>query len=203
MILEEIVGGFVSILTSLFIQAPLISHENQQLQYTLFYDTNPEQEEVNDGLIHREYETETSEELPYYESGSMASIHIEAEPDYCESLIRSLKANMGFLTAAVFILASFSVGLVFFDLNTTDVCVEWNNVSQHVQTLRMIGMSAKLVPLFSWFPVCIAMLWGYEEFRKNYLACLFVSSFVPGALSCAYRIIMFKKFTDLIYNAYR
>ena len=202
MILEEIVGSFVSIVSSLFVQTPSISRENQQRQYTLINDANREQEEVYDGLIHREYGTEISEELPYNESGSMATIHTEAERDYCESLVRSWKANMGFLTAVVFILGSFAVGLVLVDLNTSNACVEWNNVSQHVQRLRMIGQCVQLVPLFSWFPVCIAMLWCYEEFRRNYLACLFVSSFVPGAISCACRIIMFKKFTYLIYNAY-
>ena len=203
MIFEEIVGGFVSVLSSLFVQTPPISRENEQRQYTLINDANPEQEIVYDGLIHREYETETSEELPYYDSGSMVSFHTEAKRGYCESVIRSWKANMGFLISVVFILGSLSVGLAFVDLNTSNVCVEWKNVSQHVQTLRMIGMSMKLVPLFSWFPVRIAMLWGYEEFRENYLGCLLVSSFVPGTLSCAYRIIMFKKFTDLIYNVYR
>ena len=208
MILEEIVGSFVSLLSTLFVQTPPpISRQIHQQEYTLIYDVNPEEDEVPDDLIHREYETETPQESPYYDSGSMASTHTVVAHDFCEFLGRSWKANVGFFTAVVFILGSIIVGLVFVDLNTSNVCVEWtftnSNLSHHVRTLRMIGMSVKLVPLFSWFPVCIAMLWGYEEFRKNYLVCLFVSSFVPGVLCCAYRIIMIKKFTDLIYNPYR
>ena len=210
MILEEIVGSFVSLLSSLFVQTPPpISREIHQREYTLIYDVNPEEDEVPNGLIHREYEQETPPELPHYEHGSLASIHtlVGAGHDFCESLVRSLKANVGFLIAVVFILGSLIVVIVFLDLNTNDACVEWaltnSSIPQHVRMLKMIGMSVMLVPLFSWFPVCIAMLWGYEEFRKNYLACLFVSSFVLGALCCTYRIIMIKKFTDLIYNPYR
>ena len=211
MILEEIVGSFVSLLSSLFVQTPPISREIHQREYTLIYDVNPEEEEVSNGLIHREYESETPQELPYYEDGSLASIHtvVGVGHDFLESLLRSLEANVGFLVAVVFIIASLIVVIVFLDLNTNDACVEWvltnSSIPRHVRMLKLIGMSVKLVPPFSWFPVCIAMLWGYEEFRKNYLACLFVSSFVPGVLCCTYRIIVMNKFTDLnySYNVYR
>ena len=210
MILEEIVGSFVSLLSSLFAQTPPpISREIHQREYTLIYDVNPEEEEVPDGLTHQEYEPETPQESPYYEHGSLTSIHtlVGVRHNLLESLVRSLKTNVGFLVVVVFLLGSLIVVIVFLDLNTNDACVDWaltnSSIPQHVRVLKMIGMSVSLVPLFSWFPVCIAMLWGYEEFRRNYLACLFVSSFVPGVLCCAYRIIMIKKFTDLIYNAYR
>ena len=207
MILEEIVGSFVSLLSTLFVQTPPpISREIHQREYTLIYDVNPEQEEVPNDLIHRQYKVEAPDELPYYDSGTMASTHTVVGHDFCESLGRSWKANVGFFIAVVFILSSIIVGLVFLDFNTSNVCVEWtqnSGVPQRVQTLKIIGKSVRLVPLFSWFPVCIAMLWGYKELRKNYLACLFVSSFVPGAVTCAYRIIMIKKLNDLNYSVYR
>jgi hypothetical protein len=51
MILEELFGSFVSLLSSLTIKTPAISRENLQRECTLIFEENPEP----DGLIHREY----------------------------------------------------------------------------------------------------------------------------------------------------
>jgi hypothetical protein len=207
MFLEELCGSCVGLFSSLIIQTPPISRENLQSEYTLISVSNPEEGEVYDGLIHREYEQEAPIEVPYYEDGTFVSMQAVTERNFFESFIRSLKANVGLITAVVVILGSLTVGVVYVDLNSNDACIEWMHknlsVPAHVQILRIVGMSVKLLPLFSWFPACIALLWGFREFKKNYLARLFFCAFVPGSITCAYRIIMLDKFTKVTYNPYR
>ena len=43
----------------------------------------------------------------------------------------------------------------------------------------------------SWFPVCIAMLWPFQEFKKNYLCRLCTIVFVTALITWVYKIIMF------------
>ena len=208
MILEELVGSWVALVSSFFAQAPPIFRENLQTEHTsLISVPNPKQEEVIDGLIHREYEQKVPTEEPYYEDGTFVQIQTDETRNFFKSFVRSFKTNIGLIAAVVIILAELTVGLVFVDLNTNDVCTKWIyknlNVSSHVKTVRKVGMSVRLLPLFSWFPVSIAMLWGFREFKRNYFVGLFLCSFVTGSITCVYKIIMFHKFTNLVYNIYR
>ena len=206
MFLEELFGSCVALFSSLIIQTPPISRGNLQRECTLISVPNSEQDEVYDGLIHREYEQEAPTEVPYYEDGMFVLMQADTRRNFSESFIRSLKTNVGLIISVVFILGSLTVGVVYVDL-ACEPCLEWRDknvsVPARVKTLRIVGMSVKLLPLFSWFPACIVMLWGFKEFKKDYLACLFFSAFVPGSITCVYRIIMFDKFTDVAYNLYR
>ena len=207
MILEELIGSWVALASSVFTQAPPISQENLQEEYTLISVPNIEQQEAINGLIHCEYKQEGLADLPYYEDGTFIRIQAEETRSFSKSFVRSLKTNIGLITAVVFILGVLIVGLVYVDLNTNDVCKEWmqknSDIPTHVQTVQNVAMSVKLLPLFSWFPLSIAMVWGFVEFKRNYLLCLFVCAFVPASITCAYRIIMFHKFTNVIYSIYR
>ena len=183
MILEELIGSLVALVSSLLAQAPPISRENLQREYTLISVPNSEHEEVSNGLIHSEYEHEVPTELPYYDDGTFVLTQADETPSFCESFVRSFKTNTGLVTVVVFILTVLTVGLVFVDLNTNDVCQEWINrnltISSHVKTVRKVGMSVKLLPWFSWFPVSIATLWGFREFKRNYFVGLYDPSH-PG-----------------------
>ena len=207
MILEELIGSWVALASNVFTQAPPISQENLQEEYTFISVPNIEQQEAINGLIHCEYKQEGLADLPYYEDGTFIWIQAEETRSFSKSFVRSLKTNIGLITAVVFILGVLIVGLVYVDLNTNDVCKEWmqknSDIPTHVQTVQNVAMSVKLLPLFSWFPLSIAMVWGFVEFKRNYLLCLFVCAFVPGSITCAYRIIMFHKFTNVIYSIYR
>ena len=207
MILEEIIGSWVALVSSLFAQAPPISRENLQREYTLLSVANLEQQETINGLIHCEYEEEVRTDLPYYEDGTIIQIQADSTQSFCVSLIRSCKTNIGLISAVVFILAALTVGLVFVDLNANDVCIQGIDknlkVSSHAKTVWKVGISVRLLPLFSWFPVSIAMLWGFKEFKRNYFVRLFFCAFVPGFITCTYRFIMFDKFNSLVYNIYR
>ncbi|CAB4004918.1 Hypothetical predicted protein [Paramuricea clavata] len=112
MILEEPFGSCVAIVSRLIIQTPPISRENLQREYTLIFVPNPEQDEVYDGLIHREYKQEAPTEVPYYEDGTFASMQAATRRNSFESFIRSLKANVGLIISVVVILGWLTVGVV-------------------------------------------------------------------------------------------
>ena len=207
MFLEEVVGSCAALVSSLITQTPPISRENLQREYTLISVPNAEQDEVYDGLIHREYEQEVQSEVPYYEDGTFVSVETDARRNFCESFTRSCETNIVLIMAVVFILGSLTVGLVYVDLNTNDVCIEWMHknlsVPSHVQKVKIVGMSVKLLPLFSWFPVSVAMLLGFTKFKQNYLVSLFFCALVPGSITCVYRVVMSDKFINVVYNLYR
>ena len=210
MILEEFIGCFVALISSVFVETPQISRETLQRDYTLIFEENPEQDELYDGLIHREYEKEAQPELRYYEEERSVLVQVNQQPkrNFCESFIRSCKTNIGLVLAA-FIIGLFTIGIVYIDLNTSDACIEWMNnklvVPVRVQILRKIGVSIKLLPLFTWFSAIVIMLWGFKQFKTNYLLCLFICQLLSGSIACVYRIIVFDKIatTTVDYNKYR
>ena len=59
MILEELVGSFVSLVSAFIIGMSPVSRENLQGNCTSIFREVCEKQEVDNGLIHREYEQET------------------------------------------------------------------------------------------------------------------------------------------------
>ena len=163
----------------------------------MIFESNPEREDVYDGLIHREYDQESSAVLPYYEENVSYSDLFPAHDgrtgtNFCESFLRSCKANLGLVTAVLFILGLLTVGLVYVDLNTTNACMEWmhNNftVPSNIQIVRIVGMSVALIPLYAWFPICIIMLWGFSQFKQNYLFCLVARQSIMLSTCMVYKV---------------
>lgn len=199
MILEELLGGFVSLFFRLLFHTPRVAYENLQRDYSLIFEENPERDEAYDGLIHREYEQAQLAELPYYEEnitfwGQDAT---QNRRNFCESLLRSLKTNFGLVMAAIFILGFLIVGVVYLNLHTSIACYQWtqNNfeVPSDVKVVRMVGMVVFLLPIMLWLPSCIALLWGFKEFRKNYLCCLCAIVLLTESITCVYNIFLFDK----------
>ncbi len=200
MILEELIGSFASLFSSLISQTPPISSGTLQRDYSLIFEENPDREEVYDGLIHREYEPETPAELPYYEEDISVLAQVDGKTRRIyKSFLRSCKANIGLVMAVMFILGLLTVGLVYVDLNTTNACIEWihNNftVPSNVRTIRIVGMSATLLPLYAWFPTCVIMLWGFRQFKDNYLLRLILCQSVALSINIAYKVVVFDKIT--------
>ena len=209
MILEELIGSCFALASSVLFPTPSISRDNVLQENWLIHEENNEDEEQCDGLIHSEYERQEPSEAPYYEDGSFVWLQgeLNSRRSFCESLRRSFRTNIGILMAVIFLLSMLTVGVVYVDLNTSDICIEWINknitLPSHVQTLRAVGMSLKLLPMFAWFPICVAMLWGFTEFKKNYFLRLFTCAFLTASTTCVYRIIMSEKFTNVVYTLYR
>jgi hypothetical protein len=126
MFLEELFGSCVALFSSLIIQTPPISRGNLQRECTLISVPNSEQDEVYDGLIHREYEQEAPTEVPYYEDGMFVLMQADTRRNFSESFIRSLKTNVGLIISVVFILGSLTVGVVYVDL-ACEPCLEWRD----------------------------------------------------------------------------
>ena len=194
MILEELFSGLVSLALSLAINAPQIHRENP---FTL--EENPEQEGDYDGLIHHEYEPAQVSELSYCGEDITVSAQHDVKPrrNFCESFLRSCNANVRLILTVVFILGFLILGVVYLDLNTTNACTQWMQkyleIPANVQGLHIFGMCIFLLPVMSWFPVCIAMLWPFQEFKKNYLCRLCTIVFVTALITWVYKIIMFDK----------
>ena len=208
MILEELFGSILSLCSSVITQTPPIFREHGQ--FRLIFEETDEQDEVHDGLVHREYEQRTQSELPYYEDDISASVQtdvVQPSRHVPQSFLRSLKANVGLIAAVVFILGLLTVFAVYVDLNTSDACVQWEHQNHSIPTsiknLRLVGWFIKLLPLFTWFPACIAMLWGFKEFKKNYLSRLLVCQLVIGFMECFYRVVMFDELASHIVTKYR
>ena len=207
MIFEEILGSLISLCSCLITRTPTISQQQQQLKL-IFEETN-EEDEVCEGLIHLEYEEETQPELPYYEEdiSILSQANGQNSRQFVQSLLRSFQANITLIMAVIFILGLLVIGCVYLDLNTTDACTEWMyknySIPRNVKISRTVGMSLDLLPLFTWFPACISMLWGFKEFRKNYLYYLLVCQLVIGSISCVYRIINKEGMSIADYTTHR
>ena len=198
MILEEFVGTLISLGSLLVTQTPPISRENLQRHYWLIFGEHPENEEEQ-GLIHREYELEQTTQIPYYEDLNVSvstSDEFRTQRTVCESLRRSFHVNFVLLLAVVLI-GVVTTALVYVDLNTTDSCIEWQHFNLTVppttKVLQIVGTSAAALPLYMWFPISISMLWGFKEFKHNYLSCLFSSCFI-GTIAVVYRAIFWEQY---------
>ena len=195
MILEELVGVLVSLGTLLFTQAPQISRENLRRHDWLTFEQSSEDEGEEGGLVHREYEPDKADDVPYYEELNVSvSTHTgesRSGRSFCESLRRSVQVNL-VLLLAVISLGLMTIVLVYVDLNTTHSCMEWrhynDSVPSRIKVLRIIGTSLTAVPLYLWIPVTAVMLWGLKEFKENHLSCLFVSCSI-AVLIMVYRIV--------------
>ena len=200
MILEELFGALVSLGSRLVTQVPPISRDSLGRYNWLLVDQSPDDEELHPELIHREYKPDDKEELPYYEelnTSVLASTENNANHGICESLRRSFQVNFVLLLSVV-LLGLITVTLVFVDLNTTNSCIEWRHrshtVSQTRKALQILGKSISAIPLYLWFPASVAMLWGWEEFKKNYRSCLLTSCFAT-CIIMVYRAVLFQKLT--------
>ena len=199
----------ISLCSSLITRTPTISQQQQQL-ILIFEETN-EEDEVCEGLIHLEYEEETQPELPYYEED--ISILVQTDGQHSRHIVqsfwRSFQANITLIMAVIFILGLLVIGRVYFDLNTVEACKVWMhknyNIPRNVKILQAFGLSIQSILIFTWFPACISMLWGFQNFKKNYLFYLLAIQLVIGSITCVYRIMIIGKVptTFVGYNNYR
>ena len=206
MILEELVGVLVSLSTLLITQTPQLSRENLRRYYWVIFEQHTEDEEQEQGLVHREYEPNRTDDSPYYEEIDVSvSTEGRSSRSVCESLRRSFQVNFVLLLAVV-LLGLVTVVLVYVDLNTTNSCIEWKHYNHStpstIRVLQIIGTSLSALPLYLWFPACAAMLWGLKEFKEHHLSCLFTSCFTV-TLTIVYRAVLFDQYSVTSNYKYR
>ena len=193
MILEELVGALVALGSSLIIQTLSLSRQCRPTYDWLVFEDSREDEEGYEDLIHREYEEGEKQEISYYETVDIPVLNTatRARPSICESFRRSVHVNIGLLLAVV-LLGLATIGLVYLDLNTTSNCIEWrhfnHSIPASVNVLQTIGACMAVVPVYLWFPISAAMLWGLKEFKKNYLSCLY-AAFLMTAMAVVYKAV--------------
>jgi hypothetical protein len=208
MILEELIGALVSLGSLLFTPAPQISRRNMRRYYWPIFEQSNQEEENEPGLIHREYEPEQPAQLPYYEELNVSAVmntEFRTSRSVGESLRRSFQVNF-LLLLAVVLLGVITITLVYVDLNTTNSCIKWryynHRIPSTVKVLQIIGTSLTALPLYLWFPVSAVMLWGFKEFKNNYLSCLFASCFT-ATITMVYRAVLFDQYSVTTNYKYR
>ncbi|CAB3983258.1 Hypothetical predicted protein [Paramuricea clavata] len=171
--LEEIIACFLSLFSGLTLDAPRLSRElndstspsNQRTRYT-WEDT-----------IHKEYVSFEEDNLPSETEYVQLGYELRNKPSYIQSLLRSLKANFT-ITLAVLPLALIGIALIYFDLRTVDLCLQWEDknytLSFDVRRIRLIGKGFQKVILYLWFPLFLVVLFGWSEFKRHYSSTILV-----------------------------
>ena len=198
MILEELIGLLASFFSVLISRPPL--HTSRQIPRRgseSTFDQSEEEDVPWVDMIHREYE-ETEQKLQTQTHGYISATYVSVGSEsrlrrtVWQSLQRSLRANLG-IGMAVFPLALFTVGLVYFELNTGQLCFEWkhhnNSISSSVMRWQVIGEDIIQIPINIWFPVTLALLFGWKEFKSNYISTLWVG-FAVGAVVDIYKTFL-------------
>ena len=209
MILEQLIVLLVSFVSVLISRPPQISRQLIPRRGSGSTSDESEEQDVTwVDIMHREYE-ETEQELQtqtdHNTSATYATVGSESRfrPTFWQSLQRSLRANFG-IVMAVIPLGLFAVGLVYFKLNTSELCFEWkhNNrsISSSVTRWRLIGEDIDVVSINIWFPVTLALLFGWKEFKSNYISTLWVG-FAVGAVVVIYKtfLVVFNVFGTNVY----
>ena len=104
-------------------------------------------------------------------------------------------------------LGLFAIGLVYFKLNTSDLCFEWkhhnNSIPSFVTRWQLIGQDIDAMFINIWFPVTLALLFGWNEFKSNYISTLWVG-FAVGSVIVIYKTLLFvfNDFGTEMYETY-
>ena len=211
MILEQLIGLLASFFSMLISRPPHISRQIPRRGSGSTFDESEEEDVPWVDMIHREYE-EAEQELQIqthdYTSATYVSVASESlfRRTFWQSLQRSLRANLG-IVMVVIPLGLFAIGLVYFKLNTSDLCFEWkhhnNSISSFVTRWQLIGEDIDAMFLNIWFPVTLALLFGWNEFKSNYISTLWVG-FAVGAVVVIYKTFLgvFNVFGTEMYEMY-
>ncbi|CAB4021476.1 Hypothetical predicted protein [Paramuricea clavata] len=97
---------------------------------------------------------------------------------YWESIRRSLWTTLT-ITCAMFVPTAFTLAFLYIDLNTTDLCLEWqyhnNTLPFSVKRLRVIGDSVEAVITNLWFPLTMVVVFGWKEFKLRIISVFWYS----------------------------
>ena len=191
---EEIAGMFLSLFSLFWSDRPRVSFREQ---------IDSEEGGVDDGrwqpYINEEYENFlTNEQLnsvlvnerltDYTRLGGASS----GRRSYWESSRKSLWTTLS-VTFAIFPSTVFIIGFLYVDLNTTDLCLEWqyhnNTLPFSVKRLRVIGDSVEAVITNLWFPLTSVVLFGWKEFKLRFLSTFYVA-FIFGGMVIIYYLFL-------------
>ena len=188
MILQDLAGIFLSSLSFFARDVFRLVWKNYQKLHT--YTENEDPPGTTRSVL-----SVTYEQFPNYKTNVMASQNAPARPRFCKTFLNSLWTSITMLLAAL-PLGLFAAVLLFVDLNTANLCSELihNNRSLQAETsvfrLKLIGDISEDLGLFCWFPSTMIFLFGWKEFKANYLIILFCC-FSCACVGIIYKLILF------------
>ena len=113
-------------------------------------------------------------------------------PGMYQSLKKSLEASFTIMVVAL-ALGGFGIVMLCLDLNTSNLCFEWNHrygtLPFPILGWKLFGEVIEAIILNLWFPVTILLLFRWSEFRSNYISILYVGLTV-GVLVAIYKICL-------------
>ena len=197
--LEEI----LALLLSLF---SLVSNETPRVSLRETSNTQEESEDDDRWLpyINEEYNNvDTREEL------TSVSLLLPNEDLYTgynripggsstelKSLWKSFrKAIWASISMAFFLIlpTAFTIMFIFVDLNTADLCIQWqrhnNTVPFSVMRIRAIGISVEVLIINLWFPLTAVILFGWKDFKLRFLSVLYIA-FIFAEATVIYKLLL-------------
>jgi hypothetical protein len=93
----------------------------------------------------------------------------------------------------MFVPTAFTMAFLYIDLNTTDLCLEWqyqnNTLPLSVKRLRVIVDSIEAVIANLWFPLTMVVLFGWKEFKLRFMSTFYVG-FIFGETTIIYYLFL-------------
>ena len=131
---------------------------------------------------------------------------LREQKSYGTSLRKALWTTIS-MTLAIFPPTTFIIMFLYVDLNTTDLCVEWQNdnntVPLSVKRIRVIGDSVEAIIINLWFPVTAVVLFGWKKFKLRFLSTFYIA-FIFGEATVIYYLFLlaFGVYDTHIYYRY-
>ena len=189
--LEEILALFLSLFS-------LVSNETPRVSLR---EINHRQEESPHDdrwlpYINQEYDNvDTSEELTsasLYPGYNLTPGSSPEQKSVRKSFRKAIWASIS-MAFSLFPSTAFTILLLYVDLNTNDLCFEWqhhNTVPSSVIRVRAIGRSVEVVIINLWFPLTAVILFGWKDFKLRFFSVLYIAFIFAEAAVIYYLLLL-------------
>ena len=94
---------------------------------------------------------------------------------------------------SLFLPTAFTIMFLYVDLNTNDLCIEWqyhnNTVPLSVMRIRVIGRSVEVLIFYLWFPLSAVILFGWKVFKLRFFSVLYIA-FIFAEATVIYKLLL-------------
>ncbi|CAB4033493.1 Hypothetical predicted protein, partial [Paramuricea clavata] len=194
--LAEIIGMILSLFSLVLDETPRRRVSSPVPTNNNHVTSDTEESEADDdrrqSYINEEYEnSHTNEQLTDYTTLDNDGVSSERR-SFWKSISKSLFTTLTVMVAMIPSTAAI-MAFLYLDLNTTDVCLEWqhhnNTLPFSVKRLRVIGDSVEAVITNLWFPLTSVVLFGWKEFKLRFMSTFYVA-FIFGGMTIIYYLFL-------------
>ena len=196
--LTELINLFLSLFSLVMNETPRVSREEE-----ISGDSDNSEDQWLP-KVHEEYENVEdmaslslfNEDVIAYTSPGTDELSEQRQKCFWKSFRKSIWTSLS-TALAVLPLTAVAMLFLYFDLKTSDFCVEWQNhnnaLSFSVQRLRFIGDAVEVILINLWCPLTFILLFGWKKF-KAYFPFTFLVGFIFGDASVIYyyALILFR-----------